>query len=527
MAVSDIKVKEYILSHELMAEADLASAQAEAAKSGQPLGKILVGKGLISPQKLQEAESDSKSDDNNASVEKSVHNILEYGVRAGASDIHIEPRGEYTVVRYRIDGILVNNMKLANSLHDRVVDYLKELAGVLSHENRVPATGEFDADFGGIPIVFRLNTLPTTMGEKATIRIIEQASTNYSLQDFGMSDSSTKMVMDVLRSTRGVVIATSSILSDSTLLLYGLLQQFDTETNNILSIENPVMQNLPGINQTEVDVVHGLNFPTAISAALKQDPTTLMVTDMNNGASAELMFDAALNGRLILGGLHAENSTLAIIRLNDMGVQPFLIASALRLVIATRRVRKLCPVCRKPYTPSGDELRQIREHLGEWEPNQNLPAMSNFGDSHAGNVHTKKIIPAPSRDELAKENILQRIAEDPNIVYRGIKDTATKPTTANAESPAQKNDQAQDNQNPTFFQAVGCEKCNGTGYQGQLNLFEILLITDELASAIGAGKTERELHKIATKDGFVPLARDGLDKAAKGLTSISEVLRVL
>jgi len=495
-----------------------------------------------SPQPLQQIPAD-------ASIDKTAANILEYGVRTHASDIHIEPRDDATLIRYRIDGLLTNHMQLPANLHEPLIDYIKTLAAIKDGAPDVPQTAQFEAHFGKTPIVFRLNTLPTTLGQKATIRIIEQSDQAPDLESLGFSPAATKTMLDVLHSSRGVIIATSSILADSTMVLYALLQQFDTETNNIITIENPVLKDLTGVNQTEVDELHGLNFPTVISSALKQDPTTLMVSDMNNPTSAELMFDAALNGSLIMGGLQAQSSTLAIIRLNDMRIQPFLIASALRLIVATRRVRRLCPTCRQVYTPNADELQRITAEIGEsatpTTDQSHATANSAADDSARAAFLHKKIIPAPSLEELAKKSILDRIASDPNIISRGINDqkiTASQDNGAAADSAANSADPTglltppaasqpptsePTDHGATYYRAVGCDKCNGTGYLGQLNLFEILFVTEELARAIGAGKTETELRQIAIRDGFVPLARDGLDKASRGLTTISEILRVL
>lgn len=532
MAVSDIILKDNLVLKGLVAEADLANAQAEATKQQLSLGQILLTRGLVTQEELdsltEKTPSPTQVADNSAaqSVEKTIRTILEYGVRSGATDIHIEPRGKFSQVRYRIDGMLVSNMKLSGAIHTGIVSYLKQLAQIFHPEDRLPQSGQFKGNFGKIIVEFRVSTLPTTMGEKVVVRIIEQLPTSIELGDLGMHEADIKMIRDILKIGRGVVITTGAILSDSTSVLYALLHEFDTNANNIMTIENPVLQNIAGINQTEIDLAHRINFPTAISGALKQDPTTLMISDLNNVTSAELVFDAALNGRLMMGGLNAQNSIFAIIRLNDMQIAPFLIASVLRLIIATRRVRRLCSVCRRSYIPTSEELQTIKQHLGDWQPRPGQSSTAPIDHNRAQSVHGKKVIPAPSRAELARHTILDRIATDPNIIYRGI--AQTKPNQALAEetiSPPPKSEEA--NQNATFYQAVGCQSCNNTGYLGQLNLFEILPVNDELASAIAAGKTESELRQVAMKSGFVPLAQDGLEKAGQGLTTIAEVLRVL
>lgn len=211
-----------------------------------------------------------------------------------------------------------------------------------------------------------------------------------------------------------------------------------------------------------------------------------------------------------------------------MSVAPFLVASVLRLVIATRRVRKLCPTCRQSYVPPSEQLQELKKQAGDFA-NQQTNANNSFPSSnthHAAEIHLKKVIPAPSAEELAQQSILERIASDPNIIYRGITPPKVELAEANTSDPNPP-PQVSSPQNSGFFRAVGCSKCNGTGYIGQLHLAEVLLVNEAVSTSIAQAQSEEQIRSLALQSGLIPLARDGLNKAGRGLTTISEILRVL
>ncbi len=469
------------------------------------------------------------------SIENSVQTILEYGVRSRATDIHIEPRGAATQVRYRIDGVLGSTMSIPGNMHNEAMMYLKQLSGVNSSESRVAQSGQFEANFGTSPIIFRLTSVPTISGEKVTLQVVDEAVTLPTLEQLGLDAGSLGKISAALNQNRGVVLVTSPVAADCQPVLYNLLRAFDPNSNNIASVENPVSQKMPSVNQTQLDTAHGLNYPTAISTVLNQDPNVLLVGELADRVSAELVFDAALAGKTVLSGMHAKSSVLAIIRMNDMGVAPFLVAAGLKLVIATRRVRRLCVTCRQSYIPSGGELAKIETIVGDIDAADTGSAYQpSSNDNHAEQIHMKKVIPAPSMDELARKSILDRISQDPNLIYRGLEEgNAPEPqvgqTTApgTQPTPAAHSDQPTTVGGATFYKAVGCPKCNGTGYLGQINLFEVLPVKEGLANAIAAAKPESDLDDQVRKSNLRPLARDGFDKASQGLTSLGELLRVL
>lgn len=469
------------------------------------------------------------------SIENSVQTILEYGVRSRATDIHIEPRGAATQVRFRIDGVLGSTMSIPGNMHNEAMMYLKQLAGVNSSESRVAQTGQFEANFGTAPIIFRLTSVPTISGEKITLQIVDEAASLPTLEQLGLDNGSLGKISEVLAQNRGVVLVTSPVAADCQPVLYNLLRAFDPTSANIATVENPVSQKMPSVNQTQLDTAHGLNFPTAISTVLNQDPNVLLVSELTDRVSAELIYDAALGGKTILAGVHAKSSVLAIIRMNDMGVAPFLVAAGLKLVIATRRVRRLCTTCRQSYVPNGDELAKIQAIVGDIESGGTGSAYQPSSDgNHAEQIHLKKVIPAPSMDELARNSILDRISQDPNLIYRGLEEgKAPEPQVGQTTAPGTQPSAPAHSDTPatvggaTFYRAVGCPKCNGTGYLGQINLFEVLPVKEGLANAIAAAKPESDLDDQARKNGMRPLARDGFDKASQGLTSLGELLRVL
>lgn len=524
MAASDTSVKNYVLEHKLVSENNLGSAQSEADRLHQPLLEVLLSRHLVTADQLKSISTATASQADTPSIERSVNIILEYAVRSRATAIHIEPRGAVSQIRYRIDDVLQDNMSLPANLHAAAVVYIKHRAGLNTEQTRIPQTAQFIEHFDGNPVTFDVATMPTLTGETVVIRVIDEQQTRTDLTDLGMDDEMKKKVDSFLARSQGLGLVTSPHAADTTLVLYSLLRHFDTSAFNIATIENPVVQNLPGINQTTTDPIHGLNFATLVSATLRQDVNILMVSELIDKITAELVADGALSGKLMLAGLHASDSIAAMVRVNDMGVEPFLIASTVRLIIATRRVRKLCQVCRRRYIPNGEELTRIRDHLGEMPKPARKVFDSNHNDSSASHVH-KKVIAAPTRLELARKSILDLIAHDPNLIYRSLADAEARQQPAEAAPPPPPANPA--NADISFYQAVGCAKCGGTGYLGQINIFEVLSVNDTLVAAIAAGQTARELRELALQNGFVPLAKDGLNKAARGITTIAEILRVL
>ena len=277
-----------------------------------------------------------------APVTKVVSSILRYAIDGGASDIHIEPSATKTRVRFRVDGELHTSLTLPAKVHEAVVARVKILSSLRLDEKRKPQDGRFSAVFTSRHIDFRVSTFPTEYGEKVVMRILDQSQATAALETVGLAPDMLVSIRDMLKAPYGILLIAGPTGSGKSTTLYSMLSELDREKYNVVSLEDPVEYQIPGVSQSQVRPEIGYTFATGLRSILRQDPDVIMVGEIRDKETAALAVQAALTGHLVFSTIHTNSAAGAIPRLIDMGVDPFLIAPTLLGVIGQRLVRKLC-----------------------------------------------------------------------------------------------------------------------------------------------------------------------------------------
>jgi len=278
-----------------------------------------------------------------APVTKVVATILRYAVDGKASDIHIEPTGAKLRVRFRVDGVLNTSLELPMNVHSAVVARIKILASSRLDERRKPQDGRFSASFDGRKIDFRVSILPTNYGEKVVMRILDNEKGVRTLEDTGVAPRHLQTIRRMIQEPYGIILISGPTGSGKSTTLYAMLSEVDCKTKNVLSLEDPIEYNIDGVSQSQVRPEIGYTFANGLRSALRQDPDVIMVGEIRDKETAQLAIQAALTGHLVLSTIHTNNSIGVIPRLIDMGVDPYLIAPVLKLAIAQRLAKRLCP----------------------------------------------------------------------------------------------------------------------------------------------------------------------------------------
>lgn len=300
-----------------------------------------------------------------APITKIVETILSFAMKARASDIHIEPLADRTRVRYRIDGILTEKLILPNSVHDATVSRIKILSKLKIDEKRIPQDGRFTFVSGGEEVDLRISTLPTIHGEKVVMRLLKKDAKVPSLEELGLRGMALRQLQDAIRVPHGIVLVTGPTGSGKTTTLYSVLHTINTPKVNIVTLEDPVEYQMPGINQVQINPQAGLSFASGLRSFLRQDPNIIMVGEIRDGETVELAIQASLTGHLVFSTLHTSSAAGALPRLMDMGAEPFLLASSMTLTMAQRVVRVINPAYKEEYTPEPAVLEDIKHVLGE------------------------------------------------------------------------------------------------------------------------------------------------------------------
>lgn len=391
------------------------------------------------------SEADAGDDEENSPVVRTVNQIIRQAVQLGASDIHIDPQEDALLIRYRVDGVLRTERTLPPDMQNVLVARIKVMAGMNVAERRLPQDGrvEMDVDFRKVDI--RISTLPTIHGEKVVMRILDLSNALTEIEQLGFAPHNLQLFLKGIHSPYGIVFITGPTGSGKTTTLYAALSHLNRDEVNIVTIEDPVEIQLKGVNQLQVNPQVGLTFARGLRAILRQDPNIIMVGEIRDAETAEIAVRAAMTGHLVLSTLHSNNAVNAITRLIDMGVEPFLVASALTCIVAQRLVRRVCPNCARERDPSPQERELFAAHGIE------------VGRLKAG---------------------------------------------------------------------TGCAECSRTGFRGRLAIHEVLICDDGLRSLILQKRTDDEYREYSAARGLIPLVRDGLAKAAAGLTTVGEVFRV-
>jgi type IV pilus assembly protein PilB len=418
-----------------------------------------------------------------------VNAILAEGVKREASDIHIEPQEKHLLVRFRIDGILRIFQRLPARIKDAVVARIKIMANLDISERRKPQDGRIRVVFQGKKIDFRVSTLPTIYGEKVVLRIQEaEKYLSFKLEDLGFEADNLLLFRHHIWQPWGMVLVVGPTGSGKTTTLYTALQERNTPEVNIMTAEDPVEVAIPGINQVQINEKIGLTFATVLRAFLRQDPDIILVGEIRDLETAEIAIKAALTGHLVFSTLHTNDAPSTTTRLVDMGVEPFLVGTAVNLIVAQRLVRRLCPKCKR-------KAKEVypKEYYEDLE-NQVKNAIKRV-------VENLQLRLTKEKNPERKQQIVEHIKEYQKLYSNGLEIYTENPE--------------------------GCPYCNNTGYKGRMAVHELLEVTDKVKKLILKGANAEEIKLEALKEGMRTLYEDGLVKIGKGLTSIEEIKRVL
>lgn len=423
-------------------------------------------------------------------IAQTVNLIIEYAVKAGASDIHIEPREDYVSVRYRVDGVLREANKLPKKVMGALISRIKILANLKIDEHRAPQDGRFKINTGSQGFALRVSTLPIMDGEKVVMRILNESTQALTLEDLGYWGHSRQTIERAIVQPYGMVLVTGPTGSGKSTSLFSVLSMLNRPDVNISTVEDPVEYRVVGANQTQVNPVAGMTFVNGLRALLRQDPNVIMVGEIRDGETANLAVQAALTGHLVFSTLHTNNAATCLPRLLDMGVEPFLIASTVRAVVGQRLVRRLCIECRESYAPDEATLKQVADifHTDQAETMK----------------HVHKLEEIALNEGIGKNNPSKKSKE-------------TTSDLSTTDSKIIKLWKAHDG---------GCDSCNHTGYRGRMGIYEVLENSSDMQKLIVSNSTSENLQQEAIRAGMVTMQTDGFIKALRGQTSIEEILRV-
>ncbi len=302
---------------------------------------------------------------NNAPVVKLVNSMIEYAIRANSSDIHIEPMEDRVRVRIRIDGVLSEIMSPPVAAKDAIITRIKILSGMNIAEKRIPQDGRVQTIINGNPVDMRVSVLPTVHGEKTVIRILAKNDANLNRKYLGISEHNNEMIDRIVKVPQGVCLISGPTGSGKTTTLYTLLSEKNTPETNIVTVEDPVEIQIPGLNQVQVNAKAGMTFASGLRSILRQDPDIILVGEIRDGETAEIAMRAAITGHLVFSTIHTNDAVSSINRLIDMGIEPFMVSTALIGVVAQRLVRRICTNCREEYTPGPDEVELLKLKPGQ------------------------------------------------------------------------------------------------------------------------------------------------------------------
>jgi type II secretory ATPase GspE/PulE/Tfp pilus assembly ATPase PilB-like protein len=373
--------------------------------------------------------------------------VIQVAMAKRASDIHIEPRASDTIVRMRVDGVLHDHQLIPRALQNSLLSRIKILSDMDISERRAPQDGRFMVSIGARQLDLRVSTLPTQFGEKAVMRLLETRAPLTSFADLGIPSDVSRGITELLSAPQGMLLVTGPTGSGKSTTLYSSLHKLCKPSVNIVTVEDPVEYVLPGITQVHVNAKAGLTFVSCLRSILRQDPNIIMVGEIRDRETAEIVMKAAQTGHLVLSTLHTNDSVSAIVRLLDLGIPGYLISSSVTGILAQRLVRMLCP-CHslQPATP---EFKARLAQLGMSNPPQLMAV------------------------------------------------------------------------------AVGCDKCNQTGYAGRVGLYELLRLDESVRTIVRNSGNVDQIRESARANGMRLMQEDALEKLLSGTTALDEILRVV
>ena len=376
-----------------------------------------------------------------------VQKILADAYKMKASDIHMEPMEKRYRIRYRVDGALQEVDAPPKYIQANLTSRLKIMARLDITEKRIPQDGRIQFRVGDKDIDLRVSSIPTTFGESIVMRILDKASIQLDIPKLGFYSDDLELVNKIISMPDGIFLVTGPTGSGKTTSLYAFLNTINTPTRKIITVEDPVEYQLAGINQVQVDKTIDMTFAAALRSMLRQAPNIIMVGEIRDFECASIAINAALTGHLVFSTLHTNDAPGAITRLVDMGIKPFLVATAVRAVMAQRLLRRVCPNCKKIHKPTAQEIDML---------------------------------------QLTDEYL------------------------ANHE----------------FYEGEGCEVCHNTGYKGRIGIYEIFIVSEDLAKLIFANQPAGVIREAARKAGMRSLRDDAMRKAEAGISTLKEVITV-
>jgi type IV pilus assembly protein PilB len=403
-----------------------------------------------------------------APIAKIVTTVLEFAIKARASDIHIEPGEDRTRIRYRIDGILQEKLILPRNVHDAVISRIKILSDMKIDEKRVPQDGRFNFRSGDEEVDLRVSTLPTVHGEKVVMRLLKKTGLVPTLSELGLRGRALKDLQTAILVPHGIILVTGPTGSGKTTTLYSILTEVNTPKVNIVTLEDPVEYQISGVNQVQVNPQAGLTFASGLRSFLRQDPNIIMVGEIRDEETADLAIQAALTGHLVFSTLHTNDASGTLPRMLDMKVEPYLLASSITVVASQRVVRKTCPDCKRAYVPEPAVIEDIKKVLG--------PLYTAWRSSQPDMV--------AEAQKMGAEIVL----------YRGG--------------------------------GTECKRCGGSGYFGRVGVFEVMPISQKVGKLVMERAAASQIQDQAIVEGMILMKQDGYMKALEGVTTIDEVLRV-
>ena len=386
-------------------------------------------------------------EDDDTPIIRLVTKLIVDAYKMKASDIHLEPMEKRYRVRYRIDGALREVDGPPKYLQPNFTSRVKILSGLDITEKRIPQDGRIRITVSGQDVDLRVSSIPTNFGESVVMRILDKASIQLDIPKLGFYADDLDLVTRIINYPDGIFLVTGPTGSGKTTSLYAFLNTINTPARKLITVEDPVEYQLPGINQVQVDRHVDMTFAAALRSMLRQAPNIIMVGEIRDVETAEIAINASLTGHLVFSTLHTNDAPGAITRLVDMGVKPFLVATSLRAVMAQRLLRRVCSECKAPYTPTPSECRLLG---------------------------------------LTPEYLA----------------------------------------NHQFYKGKGCRRCGGTGYKGRIGIYEIFLITEDIAKMIFNNENSSTLRDFARRNGMRSLRDDAMRKVEAGISTLEEVLFV-
>ena len=421
-----------------------------AARAIEEMKREAAGQGSNDAQGQDLSFAANQIDDtvNNAPTIRLVNSIIERAITERASDIHLEPHESEMVVRMRIDGLMRTILNVPKDLQSSVISRIKIMSGLDISERRIPQDGRFNVRMKEKDIDLRISTLPTVYGEKIVARLLDKSGGNLNKENIGLSGQDMETFDKMIKCRSGVLLIVGPTGSGKSTTMYAMIGELNKPEVNMVTLEDPVEYNIDGVNQVPINEKTGMTFANGLRAILRQDPDIIGVGEIRDGETAEIAMRSAITGHVVISTIHTNDAVGTIERLEDIGVEPYLVASALRGVISQRLVRRICPQCRTAYTPDDEELSEL-----------GLPPQEGL----------------------------------------------------------------------QFYRGAGCPSCFDTGYRGRIAVFEMLVINSRVRRLIadGASRGEIEQELKRPENGFVSLHDNAMRLVREGITTASEMMRVV